>query len=494
MLETMKMFRRTLPAACAIALLVSGAAFAQVTAPVRPQAPVETQGRAPGYRAVTYDVRATVSPAEQMLSAQATVEFESRGPAISIECELHPNLRVSSVTDASGKPLDFERDSNNPLVVRVTLPATIPAGQRVKLTFQYAGQLPNEQSASPVPGVRAAWVGTQGAYLLLPGRWFPLTDFPSNRYTGAFHIEVPDNFAVAGTGTTDGPAPAANISAAPAQPEVPQLVRNRDREQKPAAPAAGPRSVYNFRIDRPQAAGTFVVGALQRTPVQAEGVNVSVFAPPAQSSTADAYGQAVARAVALFSSQFGPLPQPSLTIAQIPDGTVTSYAAPGLLLISARHWGPQPDMQIVSNLAASLWWGDQVMAASPSDVWLTDGLARYSQALYIEQTANRDAANHALEDFAVGALMYEDAAPIAEAGRLTPLTAQYISVVINKGAMVFHMLRSRLGDAAFAALLRDFYGQYSGKAASLQDFERIADARLAGSQAPPPTEGFRHSR
>jgi hypothetical protein len=489
--DAMMKITRSTAAAYAIALLMSGAAFAQVTAPVRPQAPVEVQERAPTYRAVTYDVRATVSPAEQMLSAQATIEFESRGPSISVECELHPNLRVSSVTDASGKPLDFDRDSNNPLVVRVTLPATLPAGQRVKLTFQYSGQLPNEQSASPVPGVRVAWVGAQGAYLLLPGRWFPLTDFPSNRYTGAFHIDVPDNFAVAGTGVTDGPAPAANISAVPAEPAIPQLVRNRDRDQKPAAAApTGPRTVYNFRIDRPEAAGTFVVGPLQRTAVQAEGLNVSVFAPPAQSATADAYGQAVARAVGLFSSDFGPLPQPSLTIAQIPDGTITSYAGPGLLLVSARHWGAQPDMQIISNLAATQWWGDRVMAASPSDVWLTDGLARYSEALYIEQTANRDAANHAMEDFAVGALMYEDAAPIAEAGRLAPLTAQYTSVVINKGAMVFHMLRSRLGDSAFAALLRDFYGQYSGKVASLQDFERLADARLAGSQPAPQPEGF----
>jgi hypothetical protein len=130
------------------------------------------------------------------------------------------------------------------------------------------------------------------------------------------------------------------------------------------------------------------------------------------------------------------------------------------------------------------------MPASPSDVWLTDGLARYSEALYVEQTSNREAMNHALEDFAVGALMYEDAAPIAEARRLTPLTSQYLSVVVNKGAMVFHMLRARLGDPSFFALLRDFYAQYSGKQASLDDFERMADSRLAGAQPPPSAEGF----
>jgi hypothetical protein len=117
-------------------------------------------------------------------------------------------------------------------------------------------------------------------------------------------------------------------------------------------------------------------------------------------------------------------------------------------------------------------------------------LARYSEALYIEQTSNPEAVNHALEDFAVGALMYEDAAPISEAGRLSPLTAEYLSVIVNKGAMVYHMLRARLGDDSFWALLRDFYTQYSGKQASIPEFERIAESRMVGGQPSPSPEGF----
>jgi hypothetical protein len=271
------------------------------------------------------------------------------------------------------------------------------------------------------------------------------------------------------------------------------LIRNRTPNlPQPAESAAPsePRTLYTFQVDRPQAAGTFVVGPLQGAPVPAEGLNISVFTPAAGLATAATYGQAVAGIVNVFSSQFGPLPQPNLTIAQIPDGTVAGYAAPGLLLVSARHWAEQPDMRLLSNLVASQWWGYQVMAATPSDVWVTDGLARYSEALYIEQTSNSAAVDHVLEDFAVGALMYEDAAPIAEAGRLAPLTAEYTSVVVNKGAMVFHMLRARLGDASFDALLRDFYVQYSGKQASIADFERIAESRLAGAQPPPAPEGF----
>jgi hypothetical protein len=73
--------------------------------------------------------------------------------------------------------------------------------------------LANEEN-SPVPGLRLASIYKDGAYLLLPARWFPLTAYPTNRYTGTFRLTVPDSFAVAGTGKTSSPTPVAAKSAA----------------------------------------------------------------------------------------------------------------------------------------------------------------------------------------------------------------------------------------------------------------------------------------
>ena len=91
-----------------------------------------------------------------------------------------------------------------------------------------------------------------------------------------------------------------------------------------------------------------------------------------------------------------------------------------------------------------------------------DGLARYSEALYAEQNAGKEAGLRAMDDFAVGALMNEEAAPISQSARLVPFTSDYRSVVMNKGAMLFHMLRAQMGDVAFrvaaAYLLRDVFG------------------------------------
>ena len=47
--------------------------------------------------------------------------------------------------------------------------------------------------------------------------------------------------------------------------------------------------LYTFRVDKPEAAGTFVLAPLQLSPVRAEGMNFSVYTPPAAANTAQSY-------------------------------------------------------------------------------------------------------------------------------------------------------------------------------------------------------------
>ena len=501
---------RGLLAASACLLFAVGPAFAQIETPVRPQ-PTTTQAPGKtGFRAVSYEVFASLAPENQMLVARVVVEFQAQESSRTVECQLHPNLTINDVRDSSGNVLEVDRSGQSGLDVSISLPNVVSAGQSTKLTFEYGGVLSTEEN-SPISGVRLASIAKDGAYLLLPARWFPLTDYPANRFTGVFHIEVPQNFAVVGTGASQAPttgtsqaAPAPSPMLGNRNPEggSPRLARRNQDASYPAAAAktppptpsatpspspalSGSRITYTFRVDRPEAAGTFVAGSLQLFPSQAEGLNLSVYLPPNTGTSASDYGNAVARIINSFSDQFGPLPNPNLAIVQIPDGTLPGYSAPGLLLLSQRQWSQTPNTRQLANLVAGQWWGNQVMAASPSDVWLTDGLSRYSEALYIEQSAGRDGMNKALNDFAIGALMYDNTSPIGEAGRLTPYSPNYTSVVVNKGAMVFHMLREQLGDSAFSSLLHDFYKQFSGKAASLADFEKLAQDHVVQAPAKP---------
>ncbi|MGA7920400.1 MAG: M1 family aminopeptidase [Candidatus Acidiferrales bacterium] len=416
------------------------------------------------FRANNYDVEVLLHPDDQTISGQAKVEFIAQQASRTVVVELHQDLRLESVNIPGGKPLPFERDNSYPLLLTIGLGDVVAPGRTVTLVFNYTGPISSEDD-SPTKGVRFASVDKNSAYLLLPARWFPLTNYPTNRYTGTFKLTVPDNFAVAGTGKADPPTMMPGIGkGAPGQ------------------------ASYVFHCNHAAPVGTFVAGNLQLSPVQSEGFNVSVFTPPVQASSANAYAISLSHIFSYYSDAFGPLElkedDPPLTIAQMPDGTVPGFAAPGLMLISARQWGVRPNDRLLSQLAAEQWWGDRVMPATSSDVWLTDGLSRYAEAMYSEQADGAAGLHKALEDFAVGALMYEDTAPIAQAARLQTFSNEYRSVVADKGALVFHMLRTELGDDGFTSLLRDFYKKYEGKNASINEFEK-----LAATKTPPPVKG-----
>jgi len=451
--------------------------------PGRAVAPVQNVPTA-AFRATYYEVRASLDAVGQVMNAQAKVDFAAREAGRVVEVELNPNLRVSSVRDVSGRPVSYDRDDTSAMKLHVTLDDTVPVGGKVTLFFDYGGPL-SARMNSPDQGMRMAYIAKDGGYLLLPSRWFPLTDFPSNRYTGIFQIEVPGTMTVVGTGKSAG-APESVTSKAAASPAPAPMLGNA-RHAAPVSPMSAPlppsmeneRMLYTYRVDKPEAAGTFVIAPLQLSPERAQGATYSIYTPPASANTAPAYADAVSHVLDFYNDDFGPLPEPGLTVAQLPDGTVDGFAAPGLLLVSARQWSAKPNERLLADLAAHQWWGAQVTAATTSDVWITDGLSRYSEGLYVEQTSGKDGLNKALEDYAVGALMFDDSAPIATAGRLEPGSEEYQSVVVNKGAMVFHMLRAIIGDANFSALLKEFYSRYAGKSARIQDFEQLAETRQA---------------
>src|SRR6267378_5082816 len=240
--------------------------LSSVAAPLHAQVP-----RPATFLAEHYDVSASLDAIGQSISATAKIDFKAAEASSSVRVELHPHLIVKEVKGADGKPLTFERDNQNPLVVVVQLPTPVATAGHVTLTYTYSGLLVNEEN-SPVPGVRAAMINKDGAYLLLPARWFPLTNFPSNRYTATFRLNVPDTFAVAGTGKASAPSPMPGKNA-----------------------VEGGRLLYTFECKNLAPHGTFVVGNLQLNPKQAEGINVAVYAPRASSANAEEFAASVAR-------------------------------------------------------------------------------------------------------------------------------------------------------------------------------------------------------
>ncbi len=125
---------------------------------------------------------------------------------------------------------------------------------------------------------------------------------------------------------------------------------------------------------------------------------------------------------------------------------------------------------LIAHELAHQWWGDMITCGTWHDIWLNEGFARYSEALWIEHTlgwpAIRNYMSHLVNlDLQV---YVEDTSVVG-----------YIfdRVVYDKGAFVLHTLRYLTGDSTFFAILRA-YGESAHKygSATTEDFRVIAES------------------
>jgi tetratricopeptide (TPR) repeat protein len=132
-------------------------------------------------------------------------------------------------------------------------------------------------------------------------------------------------------------------------------------------------------------------------------------------------------------------------------------------------------MRLLANTIARQWWGSEVSPRTLNDAWITNGMARYGELMYVERESGANALQAAIQDVSAGALAY-DTIPLSSAGRLNPFSPEFQSMTLEKGAMIFHMLRGEIGDQAFLATLKDALSQFTGSSIRAADLEKIAEA------------------
>src|SRR5260370_11724307 len=100
-----------------------------VAVPLRAQVP-----RPANFLAEHYDISASLDSIGQSITATAKIDFKAVEASSSVRVELHPNLIVKEVKSPDGKPLTFERDNQNPLIVIVQLATPLATDGHVTLT------------------------------------------------------------------------------------------------------------------------------------------------------------------------------------------------------------------------------------------------------------------------------------------------------------------------------------------------------------------------
>ena len=423
--------------------VVSGLAFTLIMA-----GPLAAQkAERPAMAVAGYVIDAELDPATHHLAAKAVVSFTAPENAELVSFGFHPALKVNKISDESGKVLTGDRSADG--TIRVTPATPFVKGQVAHWTFAYEGTITGSEDG-PVEGLKLAAIQEPITYLLYAARWFPSNGFLTNRFTAEMHIRVPQGMKVFASGSQ-------GVS-------------------KSVTLANGkPGDQYDFNWTKPGFPGTVIAGRYVGPVSVGEG-NVKVYLTVSHQQAGNELAQTAAKEYDFFTEKFGALESSRLNVVELPDDTIPAVYAPELAGILGSRVGDKSGVRLLANTIAHQWWGSEVSPRTLNDAWITNGMARYGELMYVEEESGKNAMKTALQDVSAGALAY-DTIPLSSAGRMNPFSPEFQSMTLEKGAMIFHMLRWDIGDKAFLDTLKGALGQYTDNSMRAQDFEKVAEAQ-----------------
>ena len=388
-----------------------------------------------------YVIHADLDPTTGKLNATTTVTFATLEDLTSVVFGLNNGLQITSLTSADKSTLTPERNAADS-TVRVGVPTPLPKATTATWTFTYTGT--PTVDTSPVDGINFLHITDPVSILLYPGRWFPipLPGLYTDRFTAEIHVTVPSGERAIGSGITGQKA------------------------------ALGGKTEFVFNWTRKGFPGTIIAGKFLPPVSAPDAPNVHVFLTEANKAKAHDFAETVAKQFEYMTSQFGAAESPLINVVELPTDSVSASWAPEIVAI-------RPDRgntRLLANTVAHQWWGSEVSPATLNDQWITNGMTRYAELMYIEDQSGKIALPNAITDTEAAALAY-DTEPLTSLARLDPFSPQFQNMTYDKGAMVFHMLRWEMGDDVFIKFLRELLSQNIDKSIRTSQVQTIAEAQ-----------------
>ncbi|MEW6127586.1 MAG: M1 family aminopeptidase [Acidobacteriota bacterium] len=478
-----------------------------------------------------YKIYAELEPDNHILKAQTTVTFKALKQTQSAVFEMNGSLIITSVKAPDGRTeLQFIQDRVNELNVKINLGQLYSAGSEITLTFEYSGPLATPEGG-PINDTRLAYVGPEGSYLFYAARWFPFHGYVSDRATSEISLTVPENWVVAGH--SDNPVapvstyvfqtqmqqnkPAVQAATTPPQMMVAPPKSNQVAPTTPAKKSASPatttpvaqkstttskpltepaksifgapnpkdkRQTFTFVEKQPVLVGSFAAGQFITRTINSGGIQIDLFALPGSESRLEEYGKEIAQIISFYNAKFGQYPFGNRYVfSEVDDETLETYSTAGIGFLSHSILTSERALpvELLAREVAYQWWGQAVGLKNFDDAWLWHGLGEYSSVLYRESQQSAAEFQSTLAEILESGLSFEQEASIARApSQLNDQSPAYRSVVFYKGAYVFHMLRSTIGDDKFFNLIKNYYATYKGQTTGIDDFEALTD-KVAGS-------------
>ena len=218
------------------------------------------------------------------------------------------------------------------------------------------------------------------------------------------------------------------------------------------------RSLSIWSVARPSGplamfAGRYVVNERMH-----DKVRIATYFFPSNAGLSKRYLDAVQRHIGRYEALHGPYPFAKFAVVE--NFFPTGYGFPSFTLLGSRVLRLPfiPDTSLRHEVA-HCWWGNGVFVDATGGNWC-EGLTTYvADYLSKEEHSFEEARGYrlrTLEKYALLAAGAQDFPLSTFRSRYNPASQ---AVGYGKAMFVFHMMRLRIGDAAFWAALRDIYAE-----------------------------------
>lgn len=248
----------------------------------------------------------------------------------------------------------------------------------------------------------------------------------------------------------------------------------------------GTKRTMHYRLDAPHAPYlvTLVVGRFEAHEAKAGKTTVRTLYAPGKKDDALRCASRTPKMIAFFEQLTG-TPYPFGDYAQVfvsefifggMENTSATTLTDGVLHDARAHLDYTAEWLIAHELAHQ-WFGDLLTCRDWPHGWLNEGFATYSEVLWSEEGWSRDEADHTrkgdLEAY-LAEVSERYARPIVARKFDAPIDL-FDRHLYEKGGLVLHELRCRLGDDDFFASVREYVAAHSGGSVETVDLARAIE-------------------
>ncbi|MEU7003875.1 M1 family metallopeptidase [Nonomuraea sp. NPDC046570] len=395
-----------------------------------------------GYDAGHYDLVFDYNPSSNVLSGVATISARTTQELSRFNLDLTADLDVSKVT-VNGTPAIFSQGGTE---LVVTPAAALASGRAFTVVVTYKGK---PKHVVDPDGSRGGWIRTsdgvfnanepQGAMT-----WYPGNHHMTDKATYRFSVTVPSTRVA---------------------------VANGDLTSRKTT---GDHTTYVWDAKEPMASylTTVTIGKFQLADTKIGKYRTIVAVDPKLARKAANLAERHAPVLDYFASLFGPYPFSS-TGAIVDNAPNLGYA---LETQTRPIYEAVPSEWLLAHELAHQWFGNSVTPSRWQDIWLNEGFATYGDWLWQDKIGQQTLQTSFDTAYARHATDAFWNTPTADPGGPVAL---FHDRVYDRGAMTLHLLRSKVGDAAFFQILRTWAAEHKYGNADTPAFIALSE-RVSG--------------